>query len=322
MDISKLSTKFSSYGISFITHALIIITLCVAVVVVPQVVPQPPMVEIGEQIKYPEALTVSGTPDAEVSDAAPPSGTVDPQEEQDASSVKNPESMIKPFDKPPAAEETKAPSEGLPGEPSKAAQPVEGIFGPAREGKPGIDNEGIPMLFGEPIRGKTVFVLDTSGSMDSFYRMGLSRLDALRIELINCIGLMNDLDEFDIIVYDGYRDDSSNHCVHLWGELKIASEENKQAAIDWLANLRTGGSTPTYEALEYACGYGPDDLDNLLLLTDGFPDSHSESELQKAKKWFEHFEECKFVCVSIGEDGLGFVLILVDAVGGVYTVVE
>jgi len=317
--MSAKSTHISSQGFSLVSHIILIIFLTLTTVVVEEVIPDTKYTSIGTQIISPVAMSLSGSKNADDTDLYSPSGTKNPTNPTEKSTT-NQESMITP-DKPVASEEDSSNAkEGLPGDPTQEVKPSDGITETTKKTKQGIDSDGIPELYGFPLQGKTVFLLDVSGSMDSQYK-NITRLEAMKVQLANYIKLMAETDEFDIIIFAGDIDEFGNNYKHLWGTLLKATLENKLEAIKWVKGLESYGSTPTYEALKHACDHYDKDLANMLLITDGYPDS-SEAIINEAPGWFKKFDDCMLICISIGGEGYAFIARLANAVNGAYAMVE
>lgn len=320
----KLITRSNAFNIALIFHTAVLFVLCVSMIMVqpkPVVTPEPQVIKIGEQVTVPPELSMSGMP-IEATESLPPAGEIEP--EPDINPVDDiPEQMLKDPDEPMPKDLSKNPEAGLPGEPTPMATPSDGAFGPINEGKPGLDSDGGPELFGEKIEGRTLYILDVSGSMEYSTNSNTRRIDILKAELINCIGLMTETDEFDIVVYSGNYRSWLGYSESLWNALTFATEANKAIAIEWVKNIVTGGSTPTYEALKWACFKYDKDLKNMILITDGVPDdSTGKLIIEEAPDWLKEFTECKLICISIGTDGLQFIKELANAVGGVYNAVD
>jgi len=326
MAFSKIKTKSGAFWTAITVHATLLALLTFSSIMVnePQVIPEVAILKIGEQEIAPPELALSGEPDQET-DVAPPVGAEKPVEDPNE---KPKEAIIDPMlpnpEEPPPEQLENNPAEGLPGEPAPPTDPMDGLFGPKTEAEQGIDTKGVPELFGEKLEGKTVLMLDVSGSMVGAYR-GTTRLEVLILELINAISLMNEDDEFDVVIFGGDLPSWEGNCKFLWGSVQTATEEKKQEALNWIDTFPSiaGGSTPTYNALKYVCNQYPPDLDNMVLVTDGYPNNQTSYDIIKeAPEWFEKFDDCKMVCVSIGDDGLNFILRLAETLEGVYSPVE
>lgn len=317
----NLRTSLGTQTFSFVVHAIMIALLFTTATYIITEVPEVPVTYFGEQTYARTKSTLSGMPSEKIADKAPPTGADKAKDDETEPAVKIPEQMLQTPDKPVRSEESKEPRDGLPGEPSPATEPTDGIYGPLKNGKPGLDSDGIPALFGEPIQGKTVFLLDISGSMSLDYN-GISRLNIMLIELANYLSIMYDTDEFDVVAFSGDYDVEDNHCKWLWGELKFATLENKQEAIDWIKLLYTFGSTPTSDALRHVSEHYPNDLDNLFLITDGYPNEITSDITDAMPVWYKDFAKCRIVCVSIGGEGVIFLRELVHVMGGVLVIVK
>lgn len=311
-------THISSQSFSLISHIILLTFLLSATVVVPELIPEDvKYTSIGTQTFSPVELAMSGTKDANDTDTYSPSGSKNPSTQPENQT--NNSDWILP-DKPVASEESSNPKEGLPGDPVPATKPSDGTTEVTKPAEQGVDSEGIPELYGFPLRGKTVFLLDVSGSMDSRYK-NTTRLEAMKVSLINYIKLMVEEDEFDIVIFADGVDEFGRYYKYLWGSLSKATSENKAEAIKWLKKVESYGSTPTYEALQYVCTHYNKDLNNLLLITDGYP-NEEEPIIREAPEWFKKFDHCALICISIGGEGYAFITKLAHAVNGAFAMIE
>jgi hypothetical protein len=131
-----------------------------------------------------------------------------------------------------------------------------------------------PALYGESIPAEEdtiIFVLDISCSMawDSQSYTKLSgeigygpRLDRAKVELSRSISGLSKNFQFNLVAYG---------CgVTQWsGELKLATEANKAAALAWLGSLNPMGATATGPATAQALSEKQNH--SVVLLTDGMP---------------------------------------------------
>jgi hypothetical protein len=103
---------------------------------------------------------------------------------------------------------------------------------------------------------RLVFVLDTSGSMAQFNRIG-----AAKRELIKAIGNLPERASFGIVVF--------NSTVSVWQkQLVPANQKAKQAAIAYVSSQDLGLNTASYDALEAAFNF---DTEAIYFLSDGAP---------------------------------------------------
>lgn len=325
--MKKTGDRIQAFFTAFGVHTCLIIMLSVSAVhlfnkPIETVEPYVTRIEIGEQVELPPDATMSGEPEP-TNPQLPDAGEVTEQPEEAIKPDKDiPEQMLLDPDESPPADITKNPAEGLPGVPTPPRSLEEGILKTFKKARRGPDSEGIPKMFGNPIEGDTVFLLDLSGSMDESY-LGSTRLEILKTELINAIELLTEKDTFDILVYSGSYASWDGYCKYLFGYLVEGTADNKEAALAWVKALDADGSTPTYEALKYVCTYYPEGLDNLVLITDGYPnDGTADLIIDEFDEWMERFDNCKFIGICIGDASLGFVKKLAKTVDGVYTVVE
>lgn len=119
---------------------------------------------------------------------------------------------------------------------------------------------------------KFVFVIDGSGSMTEKDKEGRSKLDRVKVELINCIGNMNPEMEFYVIFFNQNAVPMKAKC------LQRASGDNKQKYLQWVATVQGGGNTDPREALKLALSLEPEVIH---LLTDGVFDKKVAAEVTK-----------------------------------------
>ncbi|MCB9895404.1 MAG: hypothetical protein H6839_13215 [Planctomycetes bacterium] len=175
-----------------------------------------------------------------------------------------------------------------------------------------------PTFFGEPVQGKSCFLLDASGSM------GGSRIATVRAETTTAIGGLTEDDEIDCVAYGSQFPAADAYSKFMWGTLLPCTDGNKAVAISWVNGSSTnpGGGTPTYACLQKSCQVYPADLDQMFLLTDGSPNvSGSASQiLADFPAWWSKFQNAEFVAVCIGGSGPAqdFMMSLAAIAGGTY----
>lgn len=312
--------KARTYGqtVAAVAHAGIILILSIAVVRVPTMevfteIPEPQQIQIGRQQVAPPAMD-EVIPETE---SPPPVGVDIPEatEPNDLRPSDDP-SMIPPVneDRPKPLDVIEEVSKGLPGEPSRqsdSANPVNKLHGPK--------TPGLPEMMGKPIDGDTLFLVDLSGSMDDKYG-SRTRYGAVVSELANAINGLRDIDTFDVLAFSGSY---SSGIKPLWGALCSATKERKREAIDWLNSLTPDGGTPTLQALQHFSANYPDSTDHLILVTDGVPDNGTAGViLDNIEQMLSGFPNLDLICISVSNQGLDFVKLLVDRVGGTYVLVK
>lgn len=175
---------------------------------------------------------------------------------------------------------------------------------PVEPGDTEPPEEEDPPFYGEPVRGKVVFLLDASGSMYG------SRVASLRAETTSVIQLLNENDEIDAVAYGSQFPAAQHYSVFMWGALLPCTDGNKNSAIAWVNGPATnpGGGTPTYACLKRSCELYPADLDQMFLVTDGYPNiSGSASQiLADFPGWWTKFNDCTLIAVCIGGGGASF----------------
>lgn len=307
------------YGQVFaaVSHALLIIVLSAAVVRIPVIeedeLVEAVRIEIGQQIALPpETAPLPSEPDA-----APPVGEVTETPSESEHHPSDDPSLIPPMieDLPKPMEYLDDSKRGLQGEPRPEANPND----PRRTLK-GLGSVGTPELLGIPIEGDTVFLIDLSGSMSESYHDGMTRYEAVIAKLADALSTLRDTDTFDIVAFS-QRYPSSVYA--MWGNLRSATPENIASACDWLNGLVPDGGTPTYEALLHVCSHYDAGVENLILVTDGIPNSGTEKQIiDSIERWLTHFTDVDLLCISVASEGLPFVKRLVDRAGGAYVLVD
>lgn len=294
-----------------ILAALTLTFIAVAVVEPPQPIPEPMQIDIGEQDLLPPEMS----PEEPEPVPFPPEGqeVEEPLEDMNPA-TRSDYAMLPDPDKPPPEDITRQPQKGLDGEPNREATPNE-----KKQILQGPRDDGIPKMFGMPIEGNTVFVIDMSGSMG--YDLGNStRLGAVLTETMEAIRVLRPEDSFDIVAFSGFY----RYGTLPWrGKLTPASDSAKESAINWLKSLKPDGGTPTLDALVYVCSVYGEEVDNLILVTDGEPNPGTEDTIiNNINSWMDNLVDANLVCINVGEDGLPFVKRLVHAAGGAYVEVK
>ncbi len=177
--------------------------------------------------------------------------------------------------------------------------------------------EDPPTYYDEPVAGKFVFLLDSSGSMYG------SRIASVRQETCAVIDQLTDTDEFDCNTY-GDQHGYPTYTKFMWGSLQPATAGNRTAAQSWVNGPSTnpGGGTPTYACLKTSCQVYPADLNKMFLLTDGYPNTSGSSSqiLADFPGWWTKFTDCTLVCICIGgvSSAQQFMQQLAAQAGGTY----
>lgn len=326
--MKKSESYITSFLTAFSVHFLFLFTASIIgikfIMVSPEVAnyEEPKVIEIGEQEQIPQAAE-GGMPD-DILEIPEIEDELWEELEQETKPLPIPEDILNQNAPKPPKDISKRNMDGdsldAASKDSRSRHPSQGgVFGKKKGDIAGPPSDGnSKKLFGESVDGRILFLFDISGSMKDPYGR-ITRLEALKAELIKAIRTLDDNDEFDCVGYGG----DYNYVLAkqvLWGALTTATESNKAAAIDWVNRLIAWGSTPTYQAMEYACKEYPTDLDSIFLITDGFPDGDYRNIVKATKTWWKRFKKCELVCVSIGGSGLSFIKELAGAVGGSYVV--
>ncbi len=147
--------------------------------------------------------------------------------------------------------------------------------------KPDKDDDGFFLFLAEPALSadarpeaakNVVFVLDTSGSMSG------PKFDQAREALKFVLERLNARDNFNLVDY--------NSKVSSWQpEMAGLSPENRQSALRYVDNLRSGGNTNIEEALKtaFAMMGDPKAPNYLVFLTDGQPTVGEQNEMKLAE---------------------------------------
>ena len=182
-----------------------------------------------------------------------------------------------------------------------------------------------PTFFGEIVPEQFVFLIDTSGSMESpagatsemedadgNVMNSPSRLQLIKQELLKMIADLPDGYEFDLVVFPGI-----NVPTRAWkGALVVANDATRAAAAAWVEGLVASGGTPMSSALEEITSNYPEDIiDKMFVLCDGFFQHPSAFPA-----WWKSFRDngCEFIGVHIGSSGAEAMMKLVATVGGKY----
>lgn len=136
---------------------------------------------------------------------------------------------------------------------------------------------------------QVVFVIDSSGSMSG------NKIEQTKQALIAIIDSLGGDDFFTIIDFD------SNYQM-LWDDVRVASENNKNDAKQWVNGLEAGGGTsmlaPMLRALEE---YSNPNMQNLLfLLSDGLPSEDSNTILTQVSE--NNNDAVIISTIALGED--------------------
>lgn len=152
---------------------------------------------------------------------------------------------------------------------------------------PDIDNANEP-----PVEKDIAFVLDVSGSMTD------GKLDKAKEALRLCIANLNNSDRFNIIRF-------STEARALFDDLQTAEKSNRDAAIQFIKDLKPIGGTNIDEALTQVLANRPRNNRPYLIvfITDGKPTigiTTEEELLEKVKK--HNTAQTRIFTVGIGND--------------------
>lgn len=299
----KKHTKTASFAIALILHVWLLTALTITLghTLIKEPMQSLPVLVIGPQDIVAPAISKSG--DVEEQQPLPPA--------LDAPPIEYP-----PTDAPPTEELPEEDPADV-GEPPPQIQPPGTPPEGMAEGEVDAPEEEPTTLYGVPVHGKVLLLLDTSGSMEELDLKGRRRIDSLALMVLGAIAGFRDTDEFDCVTF------GNGSAVPMWGELRLATEANKSEAARWVANKLAwpGGDTPTLKALHVACNHYPLDLDLMFMITDGVP-SETPTVVLGAAKDLWVFDNCSFIGVCVGEVGVEFMKKLADLLGGVCVTTE
>ncbi len=210
-----------------------------------------------------------------------------------------------------------------------------GIDAPSEPSDPSYQDEEAPTFFDEEVGGRIVFILDVSMSMhnvdsgaggedwDGNAVSSMSRLDKVKTETIRTLRSLSDEDSVEFVLLAG--NEEGNTAAHrqmhpnnqpawpytdAWqGKLMELSGGMRDTAVEYVKELTLWWGTPTWRALERATHDYGDDVDTLILLSDGVPipqyirqGLHTQCILADFPGWFEPLAAngCRFACFHIG----------------------
>lgn len=134
------------------------------------------------------------------------------------------------------------------------ATPLDPVYRESSESVKAISGK----FFDIDITWKTIFILDSSGSM-----VTNDRLARLQSQVVAVISEFGEDDSFAIIDYD-----DSAAVISDWGP---GTESRIQSAIASLSSMEAGGATNYHSALEAALSLAADDATQVIFLSDGLP---------------------------------------------------
>jgi len=146
---------------------------------------------------------------------------------------------------------------------------------------------------------RVVFVIDASTSMTGV------RLETAKRELLSAIEQLSAESEFAVVAY--------NSSARAWKQqLQPASLPAKKNAAKFVAGLRAGGMTASFDALAAAFGY---DAEAMYFLSDGVPTAGRITELPKILQAIEQLNRGRYISIytigiHAGAEGSDFVRFL------------
>jgi hypothetical protein len=223
------------------------------------------------------------------------------------------------------------------------------------EEQPESSRKGTPSFFGTTLSSmRFVFIIDISGSMnlidpskdsggdadsegkttpteqaEKISAQEKTRLGRTKRELINVISAISKDAKFNIIAF--------NHEIKSWKpDMVDASDENKQAAIEFVRGLAADGLTHTDDALREA--FKNKDADTFILLSDGAPtheggegredwDGHKDSKeiIERIYKEIEELNRTRQVRIDtfgFPSANLEFMRKLAERNGGIFNEIK
>jgi HEAT repeat protein len=182
----------------------------------------------------------------------------------------------------------------------------------AADDKP--SGSGVVTFYGLPIDSTAVsFVIDVSGSMSSKTGTGegIPKIDAAKRALQSVIKRCDPKLEFNLIWFQS--------TARSWEtQLVKADKEARTRAQDFVRQMRAGGGTNVYEALEMA--FKDPKVDTIYLLSDGAPSGGKINDVQEladeVRRW-NRLRRIKIHGISIGADSV-LLKRLAEESGGLY----
>ncbi|MBK6942269.1 MAG: HEAT repeat domain-containing protein [Planctomycetes bacterium] len=171
-------------------------------------------------------------------------------------------------------------------------------------------------FYGLPVASdRVVFVLDLSGSMRELDRSGKPRLDTARAAFAAAVEALPPSARFSVVVF--------GDAATAWSkELVPASPAKVEDAIKFLARQQARGKTNLFDGLRVA--YGFDDVDTVVVLSDGAPSTGEFQYFQRIRHHVGRMNRTRGIAVSTvalaeKDDARAFLRELSEATGGVFT---
>lgn len=144
-------------------------------------------------------------------------------------------------------------------------------------------------FFGLEVTGKTIFILDSSGSM-----VTNNRIDRLKSAAITVLEVFGTSDDFAIIDYD-----STPKVISDWGP---GTSARKDAAKNAINNMVAGGGTMYGAALQAAITLNAVGADQIIFLSDGYPSDSNHAPIFSAIDVLVQGGIKQFDTISLGTD--------------------
>ncbi|MBL8767682.1 MAG: HEAT repeat domain-containing protein [Planctomycetes bacterium] len=179
-----------------------------------------------------------------------------------------------------------------------------------------VEPRSVATFFGLPVASdRVVFVLDLSGSMRENDRSGKPRLDTARAAFAAAVGALPPTAKFSVVVF--------GDAATAWSkELVAASPAKVEDATKFLARQQARGKTNLFDGLQVA--YGFDDVDTIVVLSDGAPSTGAFQYFQRIRHHVGRMNRTRGIAVSTvalaeKDDARAFLRELSEATGGVFT---
>ncbi|MGE4619428.1 MAG: VWA domain-containing protein [Planctomycetota bacterium] len=149
-------------------------------------------------------------------------------------------------------------------------------------------------LYGEIVSQRVIFLLDISGSMLAATEVGASRIEIARKQLQRVIEVgLDSKSRFSVISF-------SEDVVRFSPKLVKAKGASLRKALDFIGDLKAGGETNTYGALEMA--FSDREVDTIYLLSDGSPTVGKETSasliLDSIQSW-NRYRGTRIHCIGL-----------------------
>jgi len=191
-----------------------------------------------------------------------------------------------------------------------------------------------PTFFGVTVGGRSVFVLDRSGSM-GLAATGIgaiedhndqiisspTRMQVLKAEVCRTLNNMSEGDYFGLISFGSYPNTTAEPF------MLEATPSNIKTVMGKVQALIPAGATPTKAALDLAMRQYGSEINSMFLLSDGLPTGTGHQSPSEILTWFPTAfapmaaNGCQFVSIHMGpqdDGGMQFMQGLANSVDGMF----